>query len=74
MVKEDQICSVNRESEVDVMKQLLKTESEIMLEFQRRRYAEALCELIVTDDGLPNISVCMVLETNQLGSIFLFPD
>ena len=27
MVKEDQICSVNRESEVDVMKQLLKTES-----------------------------------------------
>ncbi|CAE7818930.1 SLC16A12 [Symbiodinium sp. CCMP2592] len=42
VVKEDQICSVNGESEVDVMKQLLKTESEIMLEFQRRRYAEAV--------------------------------
>eukprot|EP00439_Symbiodinium_sp_Y106_P032075 s4290_g3.t2 len=40
VVKEDQICSVNGEREVDVMKQLLKTESEIMLEFQRRRCAE----------------------------------
>ena len=42
MVKEGQICSVNGEREVDVMKQLPKTESEIMLEFQRRRFAEAI--------------------------------